>query len=451
MRCLSTLLFIVLLTASSLAATIVVDVNGTGDHDAISDAITAAASGDTILVEPGVYNGYRNRLLDFEGRHIELRSTDGPDNTVIDGEGVVRLFFFRSGEDTTLVVEGFHFMSGYADSGGIALISNASSPKFLDCTFSDCSYPVTKIGGAVCNTAGSPVFEDCRFLDNICQASESRGGAVFSAGGSPVFRGCEFAGNACLTSDSHGGGAYSTDGTPTFWECTFTGNTCSGSDSYGGALALFGQTLIELHDCSFQGNSAVRGGGVYSYDTFALLYDCTFQDNHASELGNGVACVGAAPLLDACVFDSDAATGDSVAVSISTSDVLIQQCTFVGGQGPSVKCFFGSPRIEQCVFAFGERPAVNLYGTPTFTHCVVFGHSASDSLPEGATDNAFVDPNFCGLLTRDFTLCADSPCLAANNTWGEDVGALGEGCSACGSAVETTSWGRIKAMYRSPR
>ncbi len=451
MRWIPTLLIFALSVTPSHSATIDVDVGGTGDHDAIGDAIAVAADGDTILVQPGTYNGYRNRLLDFEGKRIELRSTDGPDDTIVDGEGVVRLFFFRSGEDTTSVVEGFHFMSGYADSGGIALISNDSSPKFRDCIFSDCSYRITKMGGAVCSTGGSPVFEDCRFLDNVCQGGNARGGAVCSNAGSPVFRRCMFVGNICQTYDARGGAVHASGGSPMFRECTFSNNVCPDSGGRGGALALYGVLLPEAHDCTFEGNSAERGGGIYSYNSCTLLYGCTFRDNHSDDLGNGVACVGSAPLIDTCVFDSDAATGDSIVVSVSASSPLIRQCTFVGGRGPSLKCFSGSPSVERCIFAFGERPATNLYGSPTFTHCVTFGHSVSDSLPGDAHDNAFIDPVFCGLPARDLTLCADSPCLAANNTWGEDVGALGQGCGECGSAVETTSWGRIKAMYRDPR
>ena len=89
------------------SATIDVDVGGTGDFATIAEAVGAASDGDTILVQPGTYNGYLNRMLDFEGRRIELRSTGGSDNTIVDGEGVVRLFFFRSGEDTTSVSYNF--------------------------------------------------------------------------------------------------------------------------------------------------------------------------------------------------------------------------------------------------------------------------------------------------------------------------------------------------------
>jgi hypothetical protein len=71
----------------------------------------------------------------------------------------------------------------------------------------------------------------------------------------------------------------------------------------------------------------------------------------------------------------------------------------------------------------------------------------SDSLPGTHHDNLFVDPLFCGMAYYDFSHCANSVCLG-NNDWGESIGGLGQGCDACGSPVEPTSWGAIKAMYR---
>ena len=60
----------------------------------------------------------------------------------------------------------------------------------------------------------------------------------------------------------------------------------------------------------------------------------------------------------------------------------------------------------------------------------------------------FEDPLFCGLAENNYTLCANSPCLPDGNDWGVQIGAHDEGCDACDSPVELTSWGAIKALYR---
>jgi len=64
--------------------------------------------------------------------------------------------------------------------------------------------------------------------------------------------------------------------------------------------------------------------------------------------------------------------------------------------------------------------------------------------------NMTLNPLFCGLDFFDVWLCADSPCLAdaPENDCGILIGAYDEGCVACGSPVEQSSWGAIKALYR---
>jgi hypothetical protein len=61
--------------------------------------------------------------------------------------------------------------------------------------------------------------------------------------------------------------------------------------------------------------------------------------------------------------------------------------------------------------------------------------------------NIFEDPLFCDLADEDLTLRGDSPCLPANNPWGELIGAHEQGCEAP-IPVEDTSWGAVKALYR---
>jgi len=66
----------------------------------------------------------------------------------------------------------------------------------------------------------------------------------------------------------------------------------------------------------------------------------------------------------------------------------------------------------------------------------------------GATfvDNISEDPLFCDAATGDYTLEDCSPCLGTAHDGG-DIGAFGEGCE-CDVAVEDTSWGRIKGLFR---
>jgi len=62
--------------------------------------------------------------------------------------------------------------------------------------------------------------------------------------------------------------------------------------------------------------------------------------------------------------------------------------------------------------------------------------------------NFSLDPLFCDPENGDYKLDCNSPCLPGNHPDGVDcglIGALGQGCGA--TAVEQTSWGRIKALF----
>lgn len=84
--------------------------------------IDAAADGDVIVVEPGVYEG----RLHFKGKHITLTSIDPADPnvvaaTVLRGRGMGSVVTFKGTENETCVLEGFTITGGYTTikGGGI--------------------------------------------------------------------------------------------------------------------------------------------------------------------------------------------------------------------------------------------------------------------------------------------------------------------------------------------
>jgi probable HAF family extracellular repeat protein len=90
-------------TTDVLAATF----NVPGDFSTIQAAIDDAASGDTILVGPQTYS----ERLDFSGKNIIVKSTDGPGVTIIDGGDLYDSdavgVTFHGGEERGAVIEGF--------------------------------------------------------------------------------------------------------------------------------------------------------------------------------------------------------------------------------------------------------------------------------------------------------------------------------------------------------
>ncbi len=438
-----------------------------GDAATIQEGLEMAAAGDTVLVAPDTYTGPLNRDLDFSGTNVVLSSIGGTETTIIDCEGLGRGFRFHSGEDTTSVVRGFSVVRGSAGDGGAVIIEGDSGPLFEDCIFRDCS---AGSGGAVyCwSLNGRVLLRECSFFDNT--ASPGLGGAVYCMLGGLTLSDCLFVGNHAGNS---GGAVYCGECwyPATVVRCTFDSNSAIWdgggvfTDFYlVGAGSLPGRLVSAVHrspflleDCVLLGNTAGRLGGAISLwgsgGSFGDIVGCLFVRNSA-ECGGAVADEAGLSSLIGCVFSENSAdVGGAINVA-SWGPWFFESCTFSFNEAPSGAAFVcgaaGSRVLRNLIIAFSSGgEAVECPGDPpTLTHSVVFGNTHGDSLCCETTDNLFVDPLFCDVNAHDLTLCANSSCLPAGNTWGELVGALGEGCEDCVSVVRAKSWGAIKAMYR---
>ena len=121
------------LTADVLAPTdkadppdAIVDCEGGGDYESISDAIEAAESGDLIHVRPCTYD----ESIDFMGKTLQIVSTDGPEETIVDARNapVVRA---AAGEGPGTTVEGFT-LTGGGTSGEAAVSVDFASLRLAD-------------------------------------------------------------------------------------------------------------------------------------------------------------------------------------------------------------------------------------------------------------------------------------------------------------------------------
>jgi hypothetical protein len=253
--------------ASAAFAGVTIDVPG--DFPTIQAAIDAAATGDVVLVAPGTYV----ESIDFLGKAIEVRSSSGPEVTVIDGTGAaVSVVSAVSGEGDDTLLDGFTITNGeagtiytplpfYTFGGGMYV--DASSPTISNCIFAENRAGFG--GGAYFRESFSEVSNTI-FHDN---RAITDGGGAQCWGGGVVFNACTFTLNRAP--QSFGGGAHFTRGTPRIVGCVFANNTAATGGGF--TWNSFGDGM-EVSGSSITGNLAVTGGGIWvrpGYSDLALV------------------------------------------------------------------------------------------------------------------------------------------------------------------------------------
>ena len=287
----------------SLAATIYVP-----DHyQTIQSAINAASNGDTIIVRPGVYI----ENMDYIGKKVVVRSEQGPEVTIIDGNQAGSVVTFQNGEDENSAIDGFILTNGNAIDGG-GIYCNGSSPIISN------NIITSNNGGGICCISCSPIISKNDIINNI---ANHLGGGIFVAwetnpvisynliannqalgGGGGIYVGANsestihhniICGN---TTGYWGGGGINLwsvsaiYGTYSYVYCNLIiNNTATGTnqgEGGGGIYSRYDTSLI--YNNTFVGNSAYRGGGIYILNQpscVPVIYNCIFWDNNASSIG----------------------------------------------------------------------------------------------------------------------------------------------------------------------
>lgn len=192
------------------------------DFDSIQKCISASANRDTCLVYPGTY---RERIR-FQGKAITVRSSGGPEKTIIDGREQGPVVTLANGEDDHSVLQGFTITNGLAFSGEDSI----------------------EHGGGIQLISAGPTIRDCIVVDN--HAGGDGGGLYcFSTGSRPVLENVVFQGN---TAGGQGGALCSVYGGADLVNCLFIENEAA----VGGALSSRYGSPLSLSNCTLQGNSA---------------------------------------------------------------------------------------------------------------------------------------------------------------------------------------------------
>jgi len=156
----------------------------------IQPLVDVASDGDTILIGPGIYIGPVN----FNGKDVRLESTNGPENTIIDGD---RRKAITIGPMSALV--GFTIANAYSSSGAIEVYGSGTlfSNNIIDGN-------TTNFGGFAVGInvgGGSPTIERNIFRNNVCDYQSTSGVLSFSRDSSPIIINNIFENNLCMGID----------------------------------------------------------------------------------------------------------------------------------------------------------------------------------------------------------------------------------------------------------
>ena len=168
------------------------------DYGTIEGAINAAGNGDVVVVRPGTYH----ENIDFLGKAITVKSEQGADFTVIDGDQKGSAVIFQSGEGSGSRLVGFTITngSGTYDSaedrhyGGGIFFRDGSSPEIAACTITS---NTAKYGAGLYGRDSShPAVLDCLISSNA--ASWTAGGAGFFSDCAPILANCTIIDNTAV-------------------------------------------------------------------------------------------------------------------------------------------------------------------------------------------------------------------------------------------------------------
>jgi parallel beta-helix repeat protein len=260
--------------------------DATGTFASVGLAIAAAANGDTVLVCPGTYI----ENVNFAGKAITLKSVNGPDVTILDGNAADSVVTFATAEESTAVLDGFTIRNGrsgfdtpgFGAGGGIRIQDASPTVRGNAIVHNQACN-----GAGISVSFGSPLIEGNRITDNTqAGCSGGIGGGGISVGGSAAaqIRQNTIANNV-LTSADGGGISLFAAGTPIIDRNVISGNSVSGRSpcAAGGGIAMFNDSDATISGNLIVGNSAGCGGGVYwlvpSGARGPLLVNNTIVDN----------------------------------------------------------------------------------------------------------------------------------------------------------------------------
>jgi hypothetical protein len=322
------------------------------DQPTIQAGITAAATGDTVLVSAGTY--YEN--INFSGKAITVTSASGPAATIIDGSkgGYSYTVTFSTSEKLTSIIGGFTIQNGYE--GNVYI--NGASP--------------TITGNVIASTTPSSAAVSLFSGGGLIQGNlmTSTNGGINAT----VDNGMQIVGNLIVGVNGTAVNLYGSEGTEVVQQNSILANASNGIYYYPfSGKATFSQNVVV-------GNKST--GMVWAAATGPIVAVSNTISNNQSEC-----CGSGASELIADPINSDITLQNNLIVATGTSAAM--DCTNSGAAA-----------------AFTNNDVYSAGGSAYTSNC-------PDQT--GTSGNISVDPLFADLLSGNYHIQSGSPAVNAGS------------------------------------
>lgn len=389
-----------LLTTALLAQT-TIHVGPGQTYTTIQLGIDAASAGDTVMVAPGTYD----ENIDFKGKGITVKSSEGASSTIIDGGSKAPAVYFKTAETSAATISGFTIQNGGnnpADGtvGGIYLYLSTPTISNNVITHSRC-WDINSLNSA-------PLIQN----NTISATQDADGGCSFGGGAAIIVWGGINGYNSGNVNSGliigntiednvesgledaggNGGAAIAVwGGAPIILNNIIRNNaTVVGT---GGAINFVNSEFTVIAQNLIYGNSAGCGGGAIATDGHDLLImNNTIVDNIHTDNWGFSNCIAIAQIYpDPLAYGLD-----------SPSDVFVNNIISGSTSDPAVNCSWFDTPDEANQPTFRNNVLYNAGGPFFGSYCVDVS---------GKYNNIAADPQFVNPAKGDYHLKSTSPAI----------------------------------------
>lgn len=314
-----------------------------GAYATIQEAIDAAWCLDLVAVAPGTYV----ENLNFLGKTIEVRSNQGADFTVIDGNDEGSVVVFENGEGRATSLVGFTITHGNAETGGGILCFHSSPTITRNTILGNTGHN----GSGIYAEGGMPAI-----IANVIRnnSGTGTGGGIYCY----LSAGLELCHNHIAYNDAVDGGGISVrQCSPEIFNNLIIGNATREPDMCGGGIYVWVIASPVIRNNTLAGNVAIgpngRGGALCSISATPQMVDNIFVGNEAAD-GPEIRIEGGSTLT--CSYSNVEGGENAVSVELGSTlnwggGMLDEDPEFVTGPDGH---YYLEQQISPCVDAGSE-------------------------------------------------------------------------------------------------